>query len=340
MPGAAIMSTDTALDTRPPVVLGHPPNTFVSGGGANVASAPPAGDRSAASRANELALGASIETLPAQLSATVIDDLAAGLGDGAEIYLPCLPKADWHETAAACARLRAAGLTPVPHLAARNLAAVAQLESRLAAFANAGVDRLLLIAGDRRRPAGPFPDTLSVLASGKLAQYGFQRLGFAAHPETHPTVDSSTLAAALARKMEYARATGTELWLVTQFVFASPPVVEFLDNIAATYPDLRVRVGVPGPAKTRALIRYAARCGAGASVRALTRKPGVVRLFGNWSPEALLGALASYAASREQTALGGLHVFAFGGVDRALRWLRATRQPAGAVAQPLDDRAA
>ena len=310
--------------TGPPVVLGHPPNTFVTD---DVRSRRRSGGR----QARALALGASLEMLPRQMSAAALTglspDSATGLARGAEVYLPCLPKGQWRETAVACERLRVAGLTPVPHLAARSVASSADLDDRLRAFAGAGADRLLLIAGDRRAPAGPFADTSSVLESGRLLRHGFRRLGVAAHPEGHPRVEQFALDAALARKVEYAQATQTDLWLVTQFGFAAQPVIEFLRGIALAYPGLCVRAGIPGPAKLHTLIAFAARCGVGSSIQTLTRKPGAVRLFGRWSPDALLAALGEYMADAPQTPLAGIHLFTFGGVENTLRWRNAIAQP-------------
>ena len=313
------MSISAIGSTDPPVVFGHPPNTFIGNRASSLE--PPT-----ARQVSALALGASLEVLPRQVTAALATQLTQELAAGTEVYLPCLPKANWQETAAACERLHTAGLTPIPHLAARSIASLADLDDRLAVLAAAGVDRLLLIAGDRRTPAGPFAATLPILESGQLKAHGFRRVGFATHPEGHPHVDQATLAAALARKVEYARATGTDLCLVTQFVFAAPPTIELLRGIARAYPELRVRAGIPGPAKLRTLIGFAARCGAGPSIRALTRKPGVVRLFGHWSPDALLVALARYAVEQRQTPLAGIHLFTFGGIENTLRWLKAMAQ--------------
>lgn len=312
------MPISVARENGPPVVLGHPPNTFVD---ARTALHP-----LAARQARALAASASLEMLPKEATAKCAGDGADArnrLPAGTEVYLTCLPNANWRETTAACERLRAAGLVPVPHLAARQVASAADLDGRLAALADAGVDRLLLIAGDRRTPAGPYADTVAVLESGKLVQYGFRRIGIAGHPEGHPKVEQALLDTALARKVEYAKSTRTALWLVTQFTFEAQPVVDFLGRIARVHPGLPVRVGLPGPTKLRTLIGFARRCGAGVSMHALTRRPGVVRLFGSWSPTALLNALANYASSEPGHPLAGIHLFMFGGMDDTLRWLKA-----------------
>ena len=274
-----------------------------------------------------LARGASLEIAPRQLAA------ADGAVAGTEIYVPQLPQTAWQTTVSACERLRGAGLVPVPHLAARSLGSAAELDERLAQLAALGVDRLLLIAGDEPRP-GSFANTLAVLETGLLTRHGFRRLGVAAHPEGHPHAARDELEAALAAKVEYAESTATQLWVVTQFAFASPPLLAFLRHMREAHPGVAVRVGIPAPAKPRTLLAFAVRCGVGASARTLTRRPGVVRLFGQWTPDALLADLAEHCAATPDSPLAGIHVFTFGGAGTALRWLRSLGGSCDAGAGP------
>ena len=278
-----------------------------------------------------LAREASLEIAPRQLAA------ADGAVAGTEVYVPQLPQAAWRPTVSACDQLRRAGLVPVPHLAARSLASVAELDERLAQLAALGVDRLLLIAGDEPR-AGAFADTLTVLETGLLTRYGFRRLGVAAHPEGHPHAARDELEAALAAKVEYARSTATRLWVVTQFAFASPQLLAFLRHMREAHPGVPVRVGVPGPAKPRTLLAFAMRCGVGASARALRRSRAMARLFGKWTPDELLADLAEHCASTPDSPLAGVHVFTFGGAGNALRWLRSLGGSCDAEAGPAQAR--
>ena len=72
-----------------------------------------------------------------------------------------------------------------------------------------GVDSLMLVAGDRASPAGPYPDTPALLDSGLLAEHRLRRLGVTSYPEGHPLVGPADLDEALRRKTHYARATGS-----------------------------------------------------------------------------------------------------------------------------------
>lgn len=278
----------------------------------------------AAPAASLLANGASLEIAPRQLQRFSASALSAALPSATEVYVPFLPKAQWQETVQACRQLRGAGMLPVPHLAARSVASAAELDDRLGALAAAEVDRLLLIAGDQAKPAGPYADTLAVLDSGKLLAHGFRRLGVAAHPEGGAHASATELDAALARKLEYAANSDVALWLVTQFVFTAKPALAFLERMRRAHPTLPIRLGIPGPAKLSTLIALAARCGVGASLRTLTQRPEAVRLLAQWSPDALLEALAERLATADCAPVG-IHVFAFGGVDGAVRWLRSRR---------------
>ena len=59
--------------------------------------------------------------------------------------------------------LRAAGLDPVPHIAARRIASRAELETFLA---RAAVLKALVIGGDEREVRGPFADGAALIRSG------------------------------------------------------------------------------------------------------------------------------------------------------------------------------
>jgi len=272
-----------------------------------------------------LADNASLEIAPDQLAGYSAASLCEELPTGTEVYVPWLPKSQWQETVQACGQLRGIGMVPVPHLAARSVASAVELDERLGALAAAEVDRLLLIAGDQAKPSGPYADALAVLQSGKLLAHGFRRVGVAAHPEGSSHARKSETDAALAGKLKYAAKNDMSMWVVTQFVFAAAPALGFLERLRCEHPTLPVRIGIPGPAKLSTLVAFAARCGVGASLRTLTRRPEAARLLAQWSPDALLEALAEHPLAGSECASVGIHVFAFGGVGGALRWLRGRR---------------
>lgn len=265
-----------------------------------------------------LTRGASIEVAPRQLQA-----LPQQLPRGTQTYVPFLPQAAWQGTVAACVRLRRMGMAPVPHLTARSVASPAHLDDMLGELAASGVDRLLLIAGDCSAPSGPYASTMALLESGKLAEHGFRRFGIAAHPQGHPHARQRELEAALAAKVEYARSTGSKVWVVTQFAFAHEPMLALLQHMRTAHPGVPVRIGIPGPARLRTLLAFAARCGVGVSARQLAARPGALRLLGRWSPSDVVAKLAAHRACAPDSPLAGIHIFAFGGIDASVRWLRS-----------------
>jgi len=274
----------------------------------------------------ELAVGASVEVTPRQLPAA--DALTRLLPRGATVYVPFPPKATRSQTVEACSRLLEAGMQPVAHLPARSLEGPRKLATWLRSLANVGVDSLMLVAGDGA-PKGPFPDTLRVLDSGLLGEFGFRRLGITAYPEGHPAIADDALAQALWHKAEYAAETGTEMWIVTQFVFSPEPALAWLGRLRDVGPRLPVRIGMPGPAKASTLLAYAARCGVGASAKVLSRQPAVTRMLGGWSPNAVVRGLARQRARDPQTPLAGIHLFTFGGLTATAEWLRRRRMVGG-----------
>ena len=281
-----------------------------------------------------LALGASVEVLAGRMPASAV--LAGHLPRGTAVYVPFPPKGRWADTIAACKRVLAADMKPVPHLPARSVRSPDELGDWLSALVETEVNSLMLVAGDRASPAGPYPDTPALLDSGLLAEHGLRRLGVTSYPEGHPLVGPADLDEALRRKTEYARATGSELWLVTQFVFSPAPALDWLARTRKAGCTLPIRIGVPGPVALRTLIGYAVRCGVGASARALRRRPGVARLAGRWSPTPIALALARHLAANEDALAVDIHLLTFGGLADAAEWLDGLRaaSPGGTGGEP------
>lgn len=268
----------------------------------------------------EITNGASLELSsrdPAEIDACV--DL---LDPGTSVFISMPPGQTYHGTVALAVRLRRAGFRPVPHVAARRIASREALDDFLArASGDAGADAALVIAGDSDRASGPYESSLALLETGLFQKHGIRRIGVAGHPEGHPRVAASSLDAALAAKKLLARRVGIELEIVTQFCFESAPVLSWAAKVKSH--GLPVRVGLAGPASLPRLLRFAAVCGIGNSVRALKARPqAITRLLVEAGPEVVVRELARGAGAP----IAGLHFFCFGGLIRAARWLRAVRE--------------
>lgn len=268
--------------------------------------------------------GFSLEALP---KAALKNSVDFSFPPGTEIYLPSIAGADPAIAVNACKALIDAGYVPVPHLAARSVASVKELSARLSDLSQTGARSLMLIAGDNTKPVGPFASTLDILDTGLLAEFGFTRLGVAGHPDGLSAAEPGEVERALDVKARYAQATGCEMWIVTQFVFAADPVIAWMEWLRGRGIHLPVRVGIAGPAKLHTLVAYAMRCGVGNSLRFLSEKQSSARkLLGRWSPDELVYDLARHNQERPDSAIAGLHLYPFGGIEQTTDWLTKARQ--------------
>ncbi|HKV05013.1 MAG TPA: hypothetical protein VJO53_07900 [Candidatus Acidoferrales bacterium] len=268
--------------------------------------------------------GFSIEVNPRE--SKIVDAAPSRLDPGTEVFLTWIPGTDPMDTVAPAAHLRRGGLFPVPHIGARHLESAAQLERLAARLADeAGVDRVLIVAGDRETPAGPYDSTLAVMQSGIFQKAGIVRVAVGGFPEGNPNISDPVLAEALTAKINFARNAGLRLSVVTQFCFQSEPIVQWLRRIRGAGIDVPVRVGFAGPAGLIALTRYAIRCGVGNSVRVLTEKPSFAKLLIEKGPEPIIREVAAAIGPANGSGLplgiDGLHFFVFGGFNKTVDWI-------------------
>lgn len=253
-----------------------------------------------------------------------LDACRALLGPATPVYVSFLPKQDWKQTQRAVVAVRRAGFEPIPHLPARQLESRAQLENVLGGFAGeAAVRRILLIAGDRSTPRGPFGCTTDVLQTGLLAAHGIEGVVVAGHPEGHPSIPAPELRASEHAKVEAARQAGLEISFLTQFCFSAAPIIAWVEQLRARGIRTPVVAGLAGPARVTTLLRYAMICGVGPSLRALsTRTDSITQLASARGPEPVIRALARAGLSGAVD-LAGIHLFSFGGLMRTCAWIDA-----------------
>ena len=164
--------------------------------------------------------GYSIEVNPNEPK--VVDAAVDRLDPGTEVFLTWIPGANPMDLIGPATRLRRAGLVPVPHIGARHLESANQLEHLAARLAgDAGVDRVLVIGGDRATPAGPYDCSLAVMQTGVFQKLGIVRMAVAGFPEGNPNISETTLDEALSAKLKFARRSGLDISIVTQFCFRS-----------------------------------------------------------------------------------------------------------------------
>jgi methylenetetrahydrofolate reductase (NADPH) len=256
-----------------------------------------------------------------RLAAGDIAALNASIAPATPIYVSAVPTRPPAEQIGTAAEIAAAGFEPVPHIAARAFASGTDLDHHLGRLSDAGVRRVLAIAGDLAAPAGPFHAAIEVIESGLLQAHGIVEIGIAGYPDGHPRLSTTELDRALAAKADAAAQTGLGVHIVTQFGFSAGAILAWIARLRDQGIDLPVRVGLAGPATITGLLRYARICGVTASAQGLARHTGLARhLFGMVAPDAVLRPLAEASAD-----LGDLapHIFSFGGLATAARWAAA-----------------
>ena len=250
-------------------------------------------------------------------------EIAALLPAGTPVYVNHLPRHRLLETLPTLVAVREAGLEPVPHIAARRIKDRAELQTYLArATGDAGVRKALVLGGDEPEAVGPYADGAALIREGQLAGAGLREIGLPGYPEGHSRIPSAALERAFAEKLALAAAQGLGTYVLTQFSFAPARVIEYCASLARSAPSVPVYVGLAGPTDPIALLRFAQRCGVSASLRAL-RAQGLdaVRLVTHTDPADQLAAIARYCAAHADCNVVGIHLFTFGGVTAAAKWI-------------------
>jgi len=225
--------------------------------------------------------------------------------------------------------VRSLGFEPMPHFSARRIASEEEFRGYLEGVVDeAGVRRAFVIAGDPSAPEGPFADSAALIQTGAFEAAGLTAIGLAGHPEGHPAMTAAQCHAVLAAKCAAVAARGMAPLIVTQFAFDAAPVLRWLEELRGQGIDAPVRIGVPGPAGIKTLLRFAARCGVGAS-GAVLAKYGISlsRLIGAAGPDKFVDALA--AGLGPQHGPVRLHFYPFGGLERTARWIGEYRAARG-----------
>lgn len=250
-------------------------------------------------------------------------DIAELLPAGTPVFINHLPRHGLDDTLRGVLAVARAGLTPVPHVAARRVGSSRELADFLArAAGDGGVRKVLVLGGDAAQAIGPYGDAQSLLDSGRFGAAGIREVAFAGYPEGHPRIATPVLTAALDRKLATAHTLGLGASVVTQFSFNPSRIAEFAGNLQRRAPGVPVWAGVPGPTSPASLIRFAQACGVSASLRALSQQGfAAARLVTHTDPGEQLSAIAHHISAGGMSNLVGVHVYTFGGVRRAALWM-------------------
>jgi len=268
---------------------------------------------------SSLLAGFSIEMTAKEVPA--LEQAAPLLPPRTKIPVAFLPGETMAQRIFAARRVRELGFIPIPHISARRIASLLELEQFLAALqSQAQIDHAFVVAGDPPKPMGPFDDALALIRTGLLARYGVRRVGISGYPEGHPEIGNDKLWQAKRDKTEALLQEGHDFAIVTQFGFDAKPLLRWIEQLRAEGITALVRAGIPGPATVGTLLKFAARCGVGASTRVLTRYGmSLSKLFATAGPDRLL---ADIAAGLDPARHGAvlIHLYSFGGLRRTAEW--------------------
>ncbi len=251
--------------------------------------------------------------------------LANKLPPGTAVYVAHTPKATLDDVVRVAVKAQSLGFRASPHIVARRIASSHALKDALNELTDAGIDQVLLVAGDLERPLGKFTSTLEIIDTGLLESSGIRRVGIAGHPEGHRSIGPVTLLAALREKQAFGARTGLKVHIVTQFGFNPEAICAWDRHLTQERIALPVHVGIAGPTPLPKLIKFAMHCGVGASMQSLMKNMSAMANLARLATtpdEMLLGLIrgrAEYGGGR----LAQLHFYAFGGAVATATWLRA-----------------
>ena len=268
--------------------------------------------------------GFSIEVMPR--TAEKVEDFAAILPQGTRVYIAHIDGTPVEDMVATAARLRADGMTPMPHFPARIIKDRAMLTDWIARYrGEADVRQALLLAGGVAEPAGAFENSMQMMESGAFD--GFEHLHVAGHPEGNRDIDidggDKNVSDALVWKQKFSERTDAKMAIATQFCFEAAPVIEWANGIRAAGIDLPVHIGLAGPAKLQTLIKFAIACGVGPSLRVLQKRAmDVTKLLLPYEPTEIATDLARHKAANPDFNIASVHIFPLGGIKTSADWLK------------------
>lgn len=242
---------------------------------------------------------------------------------GTKVNVTFLGNEDLEMRVAAAKAVKDFGLTPVPHISARRLQSQAQLEEFLGRLQEVGAsEHVFSVGGDPAEPEGPYPDSLSVIRTGLLQNYGVREVSIAGYPEGHPDIADEVLWEHLEAKSSAVAEQGLGAVIISQFAFDAAAVSGWVRQVRERGISTQVRVGTPGPAGIKRLLAFARRFGVGANAM-IVKKYGfsLTNLLGTAGPDRFVADLAQLV--HEDPALGdvALHFYTFGGLPDTSRWI-------------------
>ena len=241
---------------------------------------------------------------------------------GTRVYLTDVGVDPVDDLIAAARMVTDMGYQSVPHIPARRIESADALEHRLSGMVNeAGVNDILIIAGEADEQMGPFSESLAILQTGLIDKLGIKHVAIGGHPEGNVAYDKRDVMGVLKEKIDFGKQSDAEFRIATQFGFDGQKFINWAEAVKAAGINAPVHLGVAGPAKITTLIKYAAMCGVGNSLNFFRKRTSAIaQLATKHSPEDVVNPIEN--AWREGKGnISQLHVFPFGGLQASSDWL-------------------
>jgi methylenetetrahydrofolate reductase (NADPH) len=250
-----------------------------------------------------------------------LTDAAGLIPHNTPLSITFLPDEKPEARVAAAVAVRRMGFEPMPHFSVRRILSEIDFEDYLRnVVQQAEVTRCFIVAGDPPSAMGPYSDTMSLIKTGAFEKAGIKAIGIGGHPEGHPIMSVGECWAVLENKVGEIERRGMSALIVTQFGFDPDAVLAWLIELRRRGINTPVRIGIPGPASIRTLLRFAAHCGVAASTSVM-KKYGVsiTNLLGSAGPDQLVDSFAQGLGPQHGQVK--LHFYPFGGLVKTVEWI-------------------
>jgi len=249
-------------------------------------------------------------------------EAAPSIAPGTRINVTFLGNEDLDMRVTAAQAVKELGFIPVPHISARRIESEDELREFMQALRDVDAAKhIFAVGGDPSEPMGPYGSSLEMIQSGVFADYGVEEISIAGYPEGHPYSSDEAFLRETQDKLASLDNQGMSSSIITQFGFDIDPVANWLNTLAGENITVPVRIGVPGPAGIRRLLKYAKRFGVGASA-GIAMKYGfsLTNLVGTAGPDKFLKELAEETQEAGFQGDVNVHFYTFGGVARTAEW--------------------
>jgi methylenetetrahydrofolate reductase (NADPH) len=275
-------------------------------------------------------LGSALEGYSLEVTAkdaNSLRDVSDDIPPKTAISVTFLPGEEMEARVAAAKLVRSLGFEPVPHISARRLRSSEELKEYLVRLQEAAaINRVFAIAGDLSAPLGPYDDALAIIQSAELLESGVKHVSISGYPEGHPQISEIKLWDALRTKYRVLKERGANVEIMTQFSFDAAPVLRWLARVREELDiTATVRVGLPGPATVKTLLRFASICGVGATASVMAKYGvSITQLLSTARPQRLLSA---YMEQLRPGVHGSVrfHFYPFGGLRNTVSWVESNR---------------